>query len=98
MRILGIEPDPGIEGRRPRGDATARRRGAPAPPPAGGDPGGTFARERRERELGGPVPRADGEHHARATRTSGAGGSALLSRPPVVSACLSMASTGEGVE
>lgn len=73
---LGVEPDPGTEGRRPRGDAMARRgparRGAP-PPPAG-DPGNPRPGDIRNRELGGPVGRADVEHQAKRSAPLGAGG------------------------
>jgi len=73
---LGVQPDPGTEGRRPRGDAMARRgrtrRGAPPPP--SGDPGDPRPGDRRGRELGGPVGRADVEHQAKRGAPLGAGG------------------------
>ncbi|CAD6257762.1 unnamed protein product [Miscanthus lutarioriparius] len=68
---LGIEPDPGTEGRRPRGDAMARRpRRRRSPPPPAGYPGDSHPADRRSRELDGPVRRADVEHQAK----RGAGG------------------------
>lgn len=67
MEILGVEPEPGTEGQRPRGDAMARRRRGPPPPPCGdpGDPRPGERRRRRARELGGPVGGADVEHQSK---------------------------------
>ena len=73
---LRVQPDPGTEGRRPRGDAMARRgrgrRGAPPPP--SGDPGDPRPGDRRGRELYRPVGRADVEHQAKRGAPLGAGG------------------------